>query len=413
MTTLNTHLGTNIDGGWIIYRDSDNAFRTIMKNASTQASIDTSAIVFSMEIYFGRTLKLTLTEGEGIENNDAGVIDYTLTQAQIATLPNDRYFFVIKYSIDGGDQKPLAQGYTNITNRTNPGSTTTTVNMNVNVDGVTINMAVTVGGGGGGDVSIFSSNPTLVLPSGHTFGKYSNGDTPSWTGLTAIEAILDAITDYINAVFTSFSISGQSTTVEVGTTLSGSKTFTWAITQNSSDVDTIDIYDITAAANIATGTANDGSQAVTITSKQLNSNGATQQWRGVAHDENNDNDINSTTFTVTARYYRFFGPAASSPADSAAVRALASSAFHTGATSFDMETGTTLKKFVIALPPSVTITSVIDLDALSIDITSEFTLTGTVNVTDAGSTSRAYNIYEMNVDVAYGASHTFRITTAS
>src|SRR5690606_13974176 len=93
----------------------------------------------------------------------------------------------------------------------------------------------------------FSSDVTFVLNSGNSFGKYSNGETAPWTGLTAIEAILDAAIDYINPVFNSFSISGQSTTIEVGTTLSGSRTFTWSITQNSGTVPTIDIYDITAA----------------------------------------------------------------------------------------------------------------------------------------------------------------------
>src|SRR5690606_18845049 len=130
------------------------------------------------------------------------------------------------------------------------------------------------------------------------------------------------VAPYVNPVFTSFSVSGQATTLEVGSTLSGSKTFTWNITQNSGTVPTIDIYDITAASTLVSGTANDGSHSATITTNQLNSNGATQQWRGVGNNTSPAGTFNSGTFTVTAWFYRFYGPASSDPANSAAVRAL-------------------------------------------------------------------------------------------
>lgn len=246
-----------------------------------------------------------------------------------------------------------------------------------------------------------------------TVGGIASG-TNLGTSPIAIQDLLDDILyPYVNPVFTSFSVSGQSTTVEVGTTLSGSKTFTWGITLNSGTVPTIDIYDNTAASTLLAGTANDGTQAQTITTIQLNSNGATQSWRGIGNNTSPSGTFNSSNFVVTSRFYRFFGPTASSPVNSAAVRALSSSAFHTGATTFTLETGNTQTKFVVALPPGVTISSVIDLDALSADITSQYVLTGTVNVLDAGSTNRAYNIYEMNVGIAYSSSHTHQIVTAN
>lgn len=258
--------------------------------------------------------------------------------------------------------------------------------------------------------STFSSDVTFVLNTGDTFGKYSNGDTANWTGLTAREAILDAAIDYINPVFNSFSVSGQSTTVEVGTTLSGSKTFTWSISANSGTVPTIDIYDITAASTLLAGTPNDGSQSATITTIQLNSNGSTQQWRGIGNNTSPAGTFNSSTFTVTSRFYNFYGPNATTPANSAEVRALPSSAFYTGSTTFILNTGTTETKFVIALPPSVTITQVLDLDALSANITSEYVLLGTINVLDAGGTNRSYNLYEMNVGVPYSSNHQHSVT---
>lgn len=150
---INTHQGVNIDGGWIIYRNSINAFRTVL------TGLDTSAIVFSMEFYTpdGSVAKLTLTEAGGaITNDDAGTIDYSLSVANLVTLPRDRYFFVIKYT-SAGNTYPLAQGYTNITSETNPGTTLTSVTIPVSVNSTQINMAVTLTGGGGastaGDVS--------------------------------------------------------------------------------------------------------------------------------------------------------------------------------------------------------------------------------------------------------------------
>jgi hypothetical protein len=261
--------------------------------------------------------------------------------------------------------------------------------------------------------SVFANDVTFVLSSGKSFGKYTNGQTAAWTGLTAVEAIEDAAIEYINPVFTSFSVTGQSTTVEVGTTLSGSKTFTWAITLNSGVVPTIDLYDVTAGATLLAGTANDGTQAQVVTTLQLNADGSTQAWRGIGNNTSPAGTFNSSNFTVTSRYYRFYGPSASTPANSAAVRALSTSAFQTSAVNtFQLNTGTTQTKFVVALPPGRTITQVLDVDALYANITANYVLLGTISVLDAGGTSRTYNLYEMNIGAPYASNHRHEITTA-
>lgn len=259
--------------------------------------------------------------------------------------------------------------------------------------------------------SKFVGDVTFVLNAGESFGKYTNGETAPWNGLTAVQALLDAAIDYINPVFNSFSISGQSTTIEVGTTLSGSKTFTWNISANSGVVSTIDLYNITTAATLLAGTPNDGSQAQTITSVQLNSNGATQQWRGVGNNSSPSGTFNSSTFTVTSRYYRWWAPVSSTPANSAAVRALAGQAFQTSGNSFTLVTGTVEIEFSVNLPPTVTIVSVIDTTNLNLDLTAFYVLIGTVNVTDAGGTTRAYNQYKYSIAVPYGTSANHVITT--
>lgn len=266
--------------------------------------------------------------------------------------------------------------------------------------------------GGGAGVGVFAANVTFVLSAGKSFGKYTNGQTAPWAGLTAVQAILNAAIEYINPAFSSFSISGQATTVEVGTTISGSKTFLWAITLNSGAVATIDLYDITASATLLANTPNDGSQAQVVTTNQLNANAAAQSFRGILHDTNVVQNINSAPFTITARFFRFYAPSATSPVNSAAVRALANSAFQLAGAVFNLLTGTVETKFVVSLPPGVTIVSVFDLDALNANITAQYVLTGTVNVLDAGGTNRAYNIYEMNVGSPYSTSHRHQITTS-
>jgi hypothetical protein len=248
-------------------------------------------------------------------------------------------------------------------------------------------------------------------PTTTTVGGLSSGT--SITGQTLADIIESIVAPYVDPAFSAFSISGQSSTVEVGTTLSGSKTFTWTLSANSGVVSTIDLYDITAGATLLAGTANDGSQAQTITTIQLNANASTQSWRGIANNTSPVGTVNSSAFTVTSRYYRFYGPSASLPTTSAEVRALPSSAFHTGSTTFTLETGTAETKFIVALPPGVTISSVVDVDALNAVITSEYVLTGTISVTDAGGTSRIYNLYQMSVGAAYSTSHSHSITTAN
>src|SRR5690606_11164968 len=117
--------------------------------------------------------------------------------------------------------------------------------------------------GGGGSVIYNGQSPTRVSVGGLASGSAISGES--------FENIIQAIVaPYVNPVFNSFSVSAQATTLEMGSTLSGSKTFTWNITQNSGTVPTIDIYDITAASTLVSGTASDGSHSATITTNQLN-----------------------------------------------------------------------------------------------------------------------------------------------
>jgi len=262
-------------------------------------------------------------------------------------------------------------------------------------------------GSDGTGVYTLDSPPTVTV----------GGITPSYTltGKGLDEILRDMLVPYLPPTFSSFSVSGQQTIVEAGTVLSGSRTFTWGTT-NSGNVQTnsVDVRDINTSTLIITNTANDGSESATINTITLTNDGNTQLWRAEATNTQLGN-FQSSNFTVTARFFRFFGASATTPATSVQVRALPSNTFQTAAgNTFILNTGNALTKFCVALPPGRIITSVIDLDALNANITANYVLIGTRTVNDGGGsgTSRTYNLYEMNVGVPYSSSHQHQITTA-
>lgn len=259
-----------------------------------------------------------------------------------------------------------------------------------------------------------TSDIPVVLADGKTLGKYVNGQTIPAIGKTLEEVLRDIALEYVYPEFSSFSVSGQVTMVEIGTTLSGTRTFSWSIVPNSGTVNVVNILDQTLDSYLITNTPNDGSETVAINSSHLNTNGATQSYLIRAYDVTPDPDylIESDMFTITARYYRFFGPAAGSPTNSSEVRGLPVSEFQVSNDQFILDTGNTLVKFVVALPPDRSISEVIDLDALNANITDEYVQTTTITVNDAGGTGRIYNIFEMNIGVPYTNSHRHRISTS-
>ncbi len=265
--------------------------------------------------------------------------------------------------------------------------------------------------------AVFDANIPVVLSGGKTLGKYVNGQTIIAIGKTAQQVITDIALEYINPAFSSFSVTGQATTIEVGTTLSGNKTFTWGINVGSGTVPTIDLYDNTAAATLLAGTPNDGTQVQAITNIQLNADGSTQSWKGIANNTAPPGTINSGNFVVTSRFFRFWAPVAAYPAnplDGAANRTYAlalSNAFKTpGANTFVMPTGTVQNRFIVLLPPGVTLVSVIDLTNANTNITASFLLSA-ITINDAGGTARNYNMYQYTNAIPYSSSANLSITT--
>jgi hypothetical protein len=266
--------------------------------------------------------------------------------------------------------------------------------------------------------SLFNADIPVVLSGVKTLGKYTNGQTIPAIGKTAQQVITDIALEYINPSFSAFSVTGQATTVETGTTLTGSKTFTWTLNANSGVVPTIDLYDNTASSTLLAGTPNDGTQGQIITTIQLNTDGATQSWKGIANNTSPPGTVNSGNFVVTSRFVRWWGAVASypvNPVDGAANRtyalALPSSGFKTaGVNTFTLVTGIVQIRFIVLLPPGVTITSVIDQTNANTDITASYILSA-ITINDIGGTARSYNMYQYTNAIPYTVSANHFITT--
>lgn len=264
-------------------------------------------------------------------------------------------------------------------------------------------------------------DPGIPGPPGNTGDNLYTGPSPSTVTVNNIPAGTNLLTYTVNQligniyapsvspVFTSFYISGQPNIVEVGTTLSGSKTFLWSINVGSGIVNTIDIYDNTAGSTLLAGTTNDGSQVITITTNPLLADGSSQSFKGIGNNTSPVATFNSANFVVTARYLEFYSDTASAATNSAQVRSLVHNRFTSSGNVFTMQTGTTNKIFQIAIPATKTITQVFDNTA-GFDITVTFILSN-IMVDDAAGTPTNYNVYTLTNAVTYAVNHQFTITT--
>ena len=191
------------------------------------------------------------------------------------------------------------------------------------------------------------------------------------------------------------------------------------VTRNSPNVDLIS-YKIQYRVNggswtdIGSSSIGPGSSSIPSTGHDpVANNTATQiQYRIQVVDEYQQHlssQVTSSTKTINFRFLIFYGALGSAPTTSNGVRAIATQIFNDGSNPFNLNTGSTLKDFTVAMPNTLSISQVLDLDALNANITASY-VNNPFNVEDAGGTAVAYNVYTRSNSVPYSSNHRHEIT---
>lgn len=160
---------------------------------------------------------------------------------------------------------------------------------------------------------------TNALPTPSTLGGIAAGTT--FDNIPVETILQNLLYPYQVPTFSSFSMSGQSTPIEVGTVIAtGSHTFTWTTTNSVNiSANTISISDVTNALPLATNTVNDGTEIITLSSI-TKSSALSHTWRVAA------TNTQSTTFqrdyTVSWQWRRFYGESVSTSLIASDVQAL-------------------------------------------------------------------------------------------
>lgn len=177
---------------------------------------------------------------------------------------------------------------------------------------------ITGSGGGGGGGTYGGASPSTVTVNGFPAGT-------NIAGMSYDTLFQNIYAPYQTPAFTSFVISGQSQTIEVGTALSGNKTFLWAISNGANvQPNTVAIRDVNTNTLLASGLADDGSEVVNI-GAIVNTAPISQSWRGEAQNTQLGN-FQSGNFTVNSLYPIFYGKVASGGAAPGANRPVANQA---------------------------------------------------------------------------------------
>jgi hypothetical protein len=119
---------------------------------------------------------------------------------------------------------------------------------------------------------------TNATPMPDDVGGYETGTTFTDQDLTQMFDGL--LYPYQYPAFSSFSISGQASPIEVGTEITGIETFIWGTTNPTNiQSNSINIYDITGSSTLFTGLINDGSEQYDFTPPIVKNSQASNQWR--------------------------------------------------------------------------------------------------------------------------------------
>lgn len=222
----------------------------------------------------------------------------------------------------------------------------------------------------------------------------------------------------------SFSVTANSTTSpetnsnrergNVNSNISGT------VTRNSAYVDLVSYtlqYSVDNGAWVDIGSAQPigpGTSSITLTNHNPVANNTASNIRYRvkvidAYQQSLASQVYSGTSTVNFGFMIFYGPSASVPLNSAAVRSLPSRLFTVGNNTFNLNTGSTEINYTVAIPNTESISEVLDLDALNANITSQY-INNPFNVDDAGGTAVSYKVYTMTNAIPYSSNHRHQVT---
>lgn len=262
------------------------------------------------------------------------------------------------------------------------GGTTYFAGPGISISGDTIYNTLDTSGGA-------STNYTGASPATVSLGGFTAGDAVSGTYSEILEQLL---VPYVAPSFTSFTVSGQSTTLEVGSTISGNFLFSWAFDQPGNiTASTTDIYDVTASTYIATNISNSSPASAAIGTITKNT-ATSHSWRGEATNTQSST-FNSSNFTINWRWKRYFGFTNSNPATNADIIALSSDFTTNNNKTYTTAAPTGSQYLVFAFPASFGALSSITVNGFP--SIASFTLV-TTNVTNANGQVESYRIYYSN-----------------
>lgn len=235
----------------------------------------------------------------------------------------------------------------------------------------------------GGDVTYTNAEPTPI-----TIGGISAGST--FTDQTMTEMWDALLYPYQSPSFGSFSISGQSSILEVGGEIPASVTFIWNTSYPSNvEANSIDIEDMTLSSVLVSGTANDGTQAVTMAGAISKTTADTHVFRIAGEDTESSAFYRTATYEWRWRFY--WGNSTSSSLLEADIEALSDNDLYNSiARTYSFDAAASNYKY-ICYPASYGTLSSFKDTSTNLDI--PFESPDTVSVTNTNGQTTNYYVY--------------------
>lgn len=225
---------------------------------------------------------------------------------------------------------------------------------------------------------------TNAAPMPVTIGGLSAGTT--FSAVPISQVLTQLLYPYQQPAFTSFSMLGQSSALEVGNSISSTVKFSWDTThQDNITANSLVIQDVTTNGIIASGLAKSGTYTANIAS--ITNNSATSHTFKI-YGTNTLNATFASTYTVAWEYRLFYGESASKILNAAGIAALRVSSLMTG---FSGSYAYNAGGYKVLVYPTLwgTISKAIDSNT-KLDVPID--LPYTVNVTNAYGVSVQYNV---------------------